>query len=731
MKQVLASIALMLAAFTASAQIRVSTPNTELVLNAEEDSELTVVYFGNHLSDIDLESLRSAGVPGYEVYPAYGFWTDAETALAVTHADGNLSTQLKIKSVTTWQEPTATITAVRMKDIAYQFYVTVFYRAYHDVDMIETWTEIENLEKKAVRLTRFDSGSLPIRYGNVWLTHLTGAMNNEGRLVQEPLERGMLVLRNKDGVRNSHTEHAEVMFSLDGKPQEHTGQVIGAALCYSGNYEIRVHTRETDYHEFYAGINPDNSSYILEHKEVFKTPVLALTYSDEGHGGASRNFHRWARKYKLANGMETRKILLNSWEGVGVHINEEVMDQMMGDIAYMGGELFVMDDGWFGDKYPRNNDRQGLGDWVVDKTKLPNGVQGLIRNADKHGITFGLWIEPEMVNTISELYEKHPDWVIKSLHHDTLKGRGGTQLILDLSNPKVQDFIFEVVDRIMTENPDLDYIKWDANMTVMNHGSQYLPSDKQSHLFIEYHRGLINVCERIRAKYPKLTMQSCATGGGRANYGLMPYFDEFWVSDNSDALQRIHIQWGTSYFFPANAMAAHISAVPNWILDRTTSLKYRIDVAMSGRLGMEVQPKHMTEDEKDFCRKAIEDYKMIRPVVQLGDLYRLISPYEGHNMASLMYVAEDKSEAAFFWWKTELLWEDHIPRMKMAGLDPDKKYRITELNRVDRDPLSYEGKVFTGKFLMEHGIEMPSKHWVDSELHRSDWTSRVLHLIAE
>ena len=265
----------------------------------------------------------------------------------------------------------------------------------------------------------------------------------------------------------------------------------------------------------------------------------------------------------------------------------------------------------------------------------------------------------------------------------------------------------------------------------MNHGSQYLPSDKQSHLFIEYHRGLINVCERIRAKYPKLTMQSCATGGGRANYGLMPYFDEFWVSDNSDALQRIHIQWGTSYFFPANAMAAHISAVPNWILDRTTSLKYRIDVAMSGRLGMEVQPKHMTEDEKDFCRKAIEDYKMIRPVVQLGDLYRLSSPYEGHNMASLMYVAEDKSEAAFFWWKTELLWEDHIPRMKMAGLDPDKKYRITELNRVDRDPLSYEGKVFTGKFLMEHGIEMPSKHWVDSELHRSDWTSRVLHLIAE
>lgn len=720
-----------LAAFAASAQIRVSTPNTELILNADEGSELTVLYFGNHLSDIDLESLTSAGVPDYKAYPAYGNWTELETALAVTHADGNLSTQLKIDSVTTWQEPTATVTAIRMKDTAYQFYVSVFYRAYHDVDMIETWTEIENQEKKAVRLTRFDSGSLPIRYGDVWMTHLTGSSNNESRLVQEPLERGMLVLRNKDGVRNSHTAHAEVMFSLDGKPQENTGEVIGAALCYSGNYEIRVHTRETDYHEFYAGINPDNSSYLLEPKEIFKTPELALTYSDEGHSGASRNFHRWARKYKLANGMEIRKILLNSWEGVGVHINEEVMDQMMGDIASMGGELFVMDDGWFGNKYPRNNDKQGLGDWVVDKTKLPNGIQGLIRNADKHGITFGLWIEPEMVNTISELYEKHPDWVIKSLHHETILGRGGTQMILDLSNPKVQDFIFEVVDNIMTENPGLDYIKWDANMTVFNHGSQYLPANKQSHLFIEYHRGLINVCERIRAKYPKLTMQSCASGGGRANYGLMPYFDEYWVSDNSDAFQRLHIQWGASYFFPANTMAAHISGVPNWLVDRTTSLKYRLDVAMSGRLGMEVQPKHMTEEEKDFCRKAIAEYKKIRPVVQLGDLYRLVSPYEGHNMASLMYVAEDKSEAAFFWWKTLLLWEDHMPRMKMAGLDPDKKYRIHELNRVDDDPMDFEGKVFTGKFLMEHGIDMPLKHWVSSDFHCSDWTSRVLHLIAE
>lgn len=731
MNRISFAMILLLASIAASAQIRIATKDIELVLHGESGKGLSFMYFGNRLSDTDMKSLACAGVSWSDMYPAYGLWTDSEKALEVTHADGNMSTSLRVESVTSRQEPSAVVTVVRMKDTVYPLYVNVCYRAYEDVDMIETWTEIVNREKKAVRLTRFDSGFLPVRSGNVWLTYLAGSTNNEGRLVQEPLDRGMFVLRNKDGVRNSHTEHSEVMFSLDGEPSENSGQVIGAALCYSGNYELRILTRDRDHHEFFAGINPDNSAYLLESGEVFKTPELAFTYSDEGHGGASRNFHRWARKYKLANGTETRKILLNSWEGVGVNINEEVMNQMMGDIASMGGELFVMDDGWFGDKYPRNNDRQGLGDWAADKNKLPNGIPGLVRSADRHGIAFGLWIEPEMVNTMSELYEKHPDWVIKGLEHQTISGRGGTQLVLDLSNPEVRDYIFSIVDDIMTENPELEYIKWDANMTIANHGSQYLPKNKQSHLFIEYHRGLAEVCRRIRAKYPKLTMQSCATGGGRATYGLMPYFDEFWVSDNSDALQRIHIQWGTSYFYPANAMAAHISAVPNWLLDRSTSLKYRIDVAMSGRLGMEVQPKHMNDEEKDFCRKAISEYKKIRPVVQLGDLYRLVSPYEGHNMASLMYVAEDKSEAAVFWWKTELLWDDHMPRLKMAGLDPDKKYVVRELNRIDDNELGYEGKTFTGRFLMEHGLEMPVKHWTSSELHRSDWTSRVLHLTVQ
>lgn len=663
-------------------------------------------------------------------YPVYGMNTPAETALSVCHADGNMSTQLVVESVATTKADKTQEVTVRLKDKVYPFYVNVCYRAYQDVDIIETWTEITNEEKKPVVLNQFASAYLPIRRGNVWLSSLYGSWANEGRLAQEPLEPGMKVIKNKDGVRNSHTAHAEVMFSLDGRPQENVGRTIGAALCYTGNYKLRIDTDDSEYHQFFAGINEENSQYHLQKGETFATPVLALTYSDEGLSGASRNFHRWGRTYKLAHGDKPRKILLNSWEGVYFDINQQGMEQMMADIESMGGELFVMDDGWFGDKYQRNSDNSSLGDWVVDTRKLPEGIEGLLRDAKKHHVGFGIWIEPEMSNTTSELYEKHPEWIVKAPQRDPVLGRGGTQVVLDLGNPEVQDFVFGVVDDLMSKYPEIEYIKWDANMAIMNHGSNYLTADNQSHMYIEYHRGFESVCNRIRAKYPDLTIQACASGGGRANWGYLPWFDEFWVSDNTDALQRIYMQWGTSYFFPAIAMASHISSAPNHQVFRTVPIKYRIDVAMSGRLGMEIQPKNMTEEEKEICRKAIADYKMIRPVVQFGDIYRLVSPYDRLGVASLMYTSPEKDKAVFYWWKMETFYNQHLPRVRMAGLDPAKMYRVKELNRIDNEPLPFEGKLYSGKFLMENGLEIPYTHKVD--YHKlNDYASRVLYLEAE
>ena len=725
------ALILMTVALPAMAEkVSVNTKGMSLILDVENGKPAQYLYFGTKLNPNDLQNLKVATDGRMDAYPAYGLNTPAEAALAMRHNDGNLSTALVATGCDVKNEGNASVTTVHLKDPVYNIKVDLKYRAYNDVDMIEAWTEILNGEKGTVTLTTFASAMLPIRRGDVWMSHLSGTWAAEGQLSHEKLQPGEFVIRNNDGTRNSHTDHAEVMFSLDGKGQENAGNVIGAALVYSGNYKLKTVTDDTEYHYFFAGINEQNSEYHLKKGETFKTPALALTYSTQGLSGASRNFHKWGRKYILAHGDKERDILLNSWEGVYFDINQKGMDQMMADIHSMGGELFVMDDGWFGTKYPRVTDNCALGDWVVDTKKLPNGIEGLLSDARKNQVKFGIWIEPEMTNTTSMLYEKHPDWVIKAPKRDAVLGRGGTQLVLDLSNPKVQDFVFGVVDNLLTKYPDIAYIKWDANMAIMNHGSQYLSAADQSHLYIAYHQGFAKVIDRIRAKYKDVVIQCCASGGGRANWGMLRGFDEFWVSDNTDAMQRIYMQYGTSYFFPAIAMASHISAVPNHTVFRTTSLKYRIDVAMSGRLGMEIQPKNMTDEEKALCRKAISEYKEIRPVVQLGDLYRLVSPYDNQGLSSIMYVSEVKDKAVFYWWKLANFYNVHLPRVKMAGLDENKMYKVKELDVIDNKPLDCEGKSYSGKYLMEHGLEMPYVHEVDWGK-KNDWSSRVLYLEAE
>lgn len=725
------ALILMTVALPAMAEkVSVNTKGMSLILDVENGKPAQYLYFGTKLNPNDLQNLKVATDGRMDAYPAYGLNTPAEAALAMRHSDGNLSTALVATGCDVKNEGKASVTTVHLKDPVYNIKVDLKYRAYNDVDMIEAWTEILNGEKGTVTLTTFASAMLPIRRGDVWMSHLSGTWAAEGQLSHEKLQPGEFVIRNNDGTRNSHTDHAEVMFSLDGKGQENVGNVIGAALVYSGNYKLKTVTDDTEYHYFFASINEQNSEYHLKKGETFKTPALALTYSTQGLSGASRNFHKWGRKYILAHGDKERDILLNSWEGVYFDINQKGMDQMMADIHSMGGELFVMDDGWFGTKYPRVTDNCALGDWVVDTKKLPNGIEGLLSDARKNQVKFGIWIEPEMTNTTSMLYEKHPDWVIKAPKRDAVLGRGGTQLVLDLSNPKVQDFVFGVVDNLLTKYPDIAYIKWDANMAIMNHGSQYLSAAEQSHLYIAYHQGFAKVIDRIRAKYKDVVIQCCASGGGRANWGMLRGFDEFWVSDNTDAMQRIYMQYGTSYFFPAIAMASHISAVPNHTVFRTTSLKYRIDVAMSGRLGMEIQPKNMTDEEKALCRKAISEYKEIRPVVQFGDLYRLVSPYDNQGLSSIMYVSEAKDKAVFYWWKLVNFYNVHLPRVKMAGLDENKMYKVKELDVIDNKPLDCEGKSYSGKYLMEHGLEMPYVHEVDWGK-KNDWSSRVLYLEAE
>lgn len=645
-------------------------------------------------------------------------------ALQVLHSDGDWTTCLTFVGEETTSHEGYSLTVRTYTDSKHKFTLRQYIQSYTAVTMVETWTEIEHGQKKAVTLKRFDSGYFTLPRGNVHILHLHGTWAAEAAPTMEPLTPGLKVIRNTDGARNAHCDAPEMMIALDGEPQENSGQVIGMALCWSGNYELRVNTNNNRIHQFYAGIDVQSSEYILEPKEVFTTPHLAITYSEEGLSGASRNFHRWARTQgKMHDGMGTRRILLNSWEGVYFDIDEERMHNMMADIAGMGGELFVMDDGWFGGKYPRNNDSSSLGDWVIDTRKLPNGIDGLIAEAKKQGIRFGIWVEPEGINTISELYEQHPEWCLRVPDRELRLGRGGTQLVLDMCNPKVQDYVFQIIDNLLSRYPEIAYIKWDANNSIQNYGSTYLPRNKQSHIYIDYHRGLIKTLERIRAKYPEVCIQNCASGGGRANYGLMPYFDEFWVSDNNDALQRVYIQYGTSLFFPSNAMAQHIGGSPYHMTGRVLPIKFRADVAMSGRLGMELQPRNMTDEERSQCSVAINDYKRLRELIQLGNLYRLVSPYEKKGLSALLYTNDTKNSAVVFVYKLEHLMNQTLPYIHLAGLDAEAQYKIEEVDvKVGSEPCALHGQVFTGKELMTNGLNIPLE---------GEYASRVLLLIKQ
>lgn len=685
----------------------VSTPNTSLLIKATPGETVKIQYYGSKIENSDIQGIYDAGmVFNADSYPAFGLQTMGEKAIAATQPDGNMSLDLKIEQVKQYPTKDGEVTEILLKDKVYPFEIKQYYKAYQGTDIISTNSEIMNNGKKSVTLYRFVSAYLPVQRGDNWLTHFHGHWGAENMLEEEKLTNGQKVISNKDGMVNTETDNPSFMLSIDGKPQEEYGHILGGTLAWTGNYLLKMDITNTKLN-IIAGINEENSHYKLEPKETFKTPEFAMTYSTSGKGGVSRAFHRWARMYKLSHGNVERDILLNSWEGVYFKVNQEDMDQMMKSFSALGGELFVMDDGWFGNKYSRDRGDSSLGDWTVNKKKLPLGIEGLIASAKKHKIKFGLWIEPEMSNTKSELFEKHPEWILQCKNRPLSTGRGGTQIVLDLTNPEVQDFVFSVIDNLMTHYPEIAYMKWDANSCMLDYGSPYLPKEKQSHLYIEYHRGLNNVLERIRAKYPQLILQACAGGGGRINYGILPYFDEFWTSDDTDALQRVYLQWGVSCFYPAIAMAAHVSADKNHQTGRYLPLKFRFDVAMSGRLGMEMQPEDMTEADKEFTQRAIQAYKGIRPIVQFGDLYRLISPYENKGVASLMYVAPEKDRAVFYAYKMNHFINMTIPNVKMNGLDPQKKYQLIDLTPLSKNkPCSLHNKIISGKILMEKGIAL-------------------------
>lgn len=675
--------------------IPISTENISLIYKVGDNGRLYQSYLGQKLrfsSDIDQLPL------GGEAYITHGMEDYFEPAIRVLHNDGNPSLLLKYVSYETKQlQPDVTETVIKLKDDIYPVTVDLHFVSYAKENIIKSFTEISHQEKKPVTLYNYASSLLHLNSEKYFLTEFAGDWAHEVNMTEQQLSFGKKVLDTKLGSRANMFNSPFFLLSLNENSRENEGEVLFGTIGWTGNFRFTFEVDNENKLRILSGINNYASEYSLKPKELFRTPEFIFTFSAEGKGKASRDFHRWARKYQVKDGEKSRLTLLNNWEATYFDFNEDKLVDIMDEAKTLGVDMFLLDDGWFANKYPRSSDHQGLGDWDETVEKLPNGIGKLVKEATVKGIKFGLWIEPEMVNPKSELYEKHKDWVIHLPNRDEYYFRH--QLVLDLSNPEVQDYVFGIVDNLMTKYPGIAYFKWDCNSPITNIYSPYL-KDKQSHLYIDHVRGLYNVLERVKAKYPNLPMMLCSGGGGRTDYEALKYFTEFWPSDNTDPIERIFIQWGYSHFFPSKTMAAHVTS---W--NKNAGIKFRTDVAMMGKLGFDIRTHEMTPAEQEYCKGAVQNFNCLSGAILDGDLYRLVSPYEG-NHSAVMYVNETTDKAVLFAFDIHPRYGEMLQPVRLQGLNPDAQYEIKEINLVPgtKSILKCDGKTFSGELLMKVGI---------------------------
>lgn len=684
--------------------IAVETAGTQLLLQVDKKGPLRTVHYGAPAGDpAQFLNFSFGGHHNFyapDSYPTAGGRFNGQDALHVEYADGTQNTELYYTSHETSSREGITSTILHLKDYVTALEVDLVYDAHLAENVITMHSVIRNNGKKPVKLRNYASASLNLVADDYLLTHFYGGWATEMQMDRTPLTHDIKVIETRRGTQATQGNNPSFLLTLGKTFSETDGEVVAGALAWSGNFRISFEIDQSDRLNIVSGINPYASAYPLKAGESFTTPEMIYTWSREGAGGASRNLHRWARKYGVWNGGKVNPTLLNSWEGAYFTFTTETLLRMIDDAASMGLEMFVLDDGWFAKDHPRNSDKAGLGDWELNDAKIPEGIDYVASYAHSKGLKFGIWIEPEMVNPDSNLAQAHPEWVVQCPGREIYQSRN--QWLLDLTNPEVQDFVFGVFDRTMSLSPNIDYIKWDSNRRVMSFGSPYL-GEEQDRFFVEYVQGLYKVCERMREKYPDVIVQCCSSGGNRVDYGSMRWFNEVWASDNTDAITRIRIQYGTSMIYPACVMGSHVSAVPNHQTGNVTPLKFRFDVASAGRLGMELQPRNLSAEERALADRCITSYKGYRDLVFTGDLYRLSSPYDG-DYYGLMYVSPDKGRAVVFTYCTAFRnhsIDTHIFRLQ--GLDPAKNYKVTEQN-VDKSCWWGNGRAFSGAFLREGGF---------------------------
>ena len=720
---------------------KLDTPNSTYAFKVSPTGYLLHLYYGVYIPDTDLGYLltlppfsttspRTASDADISLdtmrleYPCEGAGDMRISALSIRGENGSAATDIRYRShkiykgkpklaglpaTYTNSDDEADTLEVICVDSLTGAEVTLVYTAFTKLDAIAKSVRVKNTSDKAFDIERMLSGCVDFNEMGYDMLHLQGRWAKERTLTKRHLEFGLQGIHSKRGT-SSHHNNPFVALARDGYTEE-SGDVFGFSLVYSSNFSVEIEVDFIRSARVLMGLNTETFGWHLEPNEEITSPEVVMVYSNHGVGGMSRTYHKLYRNNLCRGEWKTKKrpIIINNWEATYFEFDEEKLVAIAKDASELGIEMLVMDDGWFG---ARNNDNAGLGDWYVNKSKLPNGLKPLVDRVNALGMKFGIWFEPEMINPDSDLYRAHPDWCLKVEGRDMSIGRG--QYVLDMSRKEVVDNIFEQMKAVLS-SANIAYVKWDFNRNLSEVASAVLPPKRQKEVYHRYILGVYDLLERLLTAFPSLLLEGCAGGGGRFDAGMLYYSPQIWTSDDTDAMERLEIQYGTSIVYPPSSMSAHVSTVPNHQTDRVTPFKTRGDVAMAGSFGYELDITKMTDEEKALVREQVAAYHKYYDLIQGGDYYRLINPTESKGTmdcaSAWAFVSPDKREclATYVVIRTQL----GVSRfMHLRGLDPEKIY-------VDKAT----GAKYSGALLMSAGLNL-SRRWVDGE-------SQVWHLIAE
>ena len=577
-----------------------------------------------------------------------------------------------------------------LKDDLLEAELVLHYTIFRDKPVITRSASLKNMGSEKLVIERLMGGVLDLSDKEFILTHLGGAWARERHVKERKLEMGIQSISSLRGV-SSH-QHNPFMALRRPDTTEHMGEVYGFNFVYSSNFIMQVEVDQYDMARLTVGIHPFGFKWNLKADEFFQSPEVVMVYSDQGLNGMSQSFHRLYRDNLIPEQWkrEERPILINNWEATYFDFNEEKLVNIAKSANELGIEMLVLDDGWFG---KRNDDTSSLGDWHVDLNKLPNGLESLAKKISATGMKFGLWFEPEMISPNSELFREHPDWAVGLPNQHRTLGRN--QLVLDFSRSEIVDYLYDIMAGIIKQT-NLSYIKWDMNRYITEAFSRKLAVDQQGEFFHRYMLGVYSLYERLTKSFPHVLFESCAGGGGRFDPGMFYYAPQAWTSDDTDAVERLKIQYGTSFAYPLFSMGSHVSAVPNHQTLRETPLSTRANTAYFGTFGYELDPLTLTEEERAEIKKQVAFYKKHRRLIREGDFYRLLSPFSG-NETAWMVVNQDRSEALVGYYKVLATPNAQKQQnLRLRGLAKEKAYEVG-------------GRIYFGDELMHVGLQLPTE----------------------